>query len=414
MTSHVSPADDLLDRAVTAVRDRGAPDRPPAALLDRTVAAVDAAARAPRPWLATRLGRPLAAIAAAAALATAAAVMVAIVPPPGGGSAFAAMLDKVREMKSVRYRVTAHDVVNAGPADAISFIVIETPDGARIESEIGPRVTIFGPKHSVILDTQAKKLLMLPAAEDGPPLAVRPDLLAQFRDADGGLGEPIEGKQVGPVATRGYRVKKKRSGEGDAGVRSMRVYVDPATELPVYVEEDENAREGRLQTMIVLSDFEWGIEVDPQLLSLDPPPGYRHEKLDVPPRAPTSPPEAIAAGLRFYADRKNGSLPDTLEGFEATGALEQTVDERQKKAMVADVPTMLTRVQEVFGPWLGLMGALDGLEKQKIQIHYLGKGLKAGNGSTLVAWWKAEQPGRAIAIYDDFSVKEIDEPAAAE
>jgi hypothetical protein len=49
-----------------------------------------------------------------------------------------------------------------------------------------------------------------------------------------------------------------------------------------------------------------------------------------------------------------------------------------------------------------------------LQIHYLGKGLKAGNGSKLVAWWKAEQPGRAIAIYDDFSVKEIDEPAAAE
>jgi hypothetical protein len=45
-------------------------------------------------------------------------------------------------------------------------------------------------------------------------------------------------------------------------------------------------------------------------------------------------------------------------------------------------------------------------------VHYLGKGLKAGNGSTLVAWWKAEQPGRAIAIYDDFSWKEIDEPAA--
>jgi hypothetical protein len=30
----------------------------------------------------------------------------------------------------------------------------------------------------------------------------------------------------------------------------------------------------------------------------------------------------------------------------------------------------------------------------------------------LERWWKAERPGRAIAVYDDFSWKEIDEPAA--
>lgn len=91
----------------------------------------------------------------------------------------------------------------------------------------------------------------------------------------------------------------------------------------------------------------------------------------------------------------------------------QTMDKQNMASMVADVPTMLTRVHELFGPWLGLMGALEDLEKQNIKVHYLGKGLKAGDGSKIVAWWKAEKPGRAIAVYDDFSWKEIDEPTAA-
>ena len=273
MTSHDFPADDVLDRAVTTVRDRGAPDRPPAALLDCTVAAVDAAARARRPWPAKRLGRPLAAIAAAATLATAAAVMIAVGLPfgTGGGSVFAAMLDKVREMKSVRYRVTFYNVENAGPSRTTSSLMLETPDRQR--SEDGPRVEIFGREGSISLDLEAKTAITLPAEAHGPPSQVRPDLLDQFRDADGGLGEPIDGKQVG-----------------------------------------------------------WS--------------------------------------------------------------------------------TWVKTSHEVSEAWEQLREAVRDLENKKIQVHYLGKGLKAGDGSKMVAWWKAEQPGRAIAIYDDFRWREIDEPAA--
>jgi hypothetical protein len=414
MTSHVSPADDLLDRAVTAVRDRGAPDRPPAALLDRTVAAVDAAARAPRPWLATRLGRPLAAIAAAAALATAAAVMIAIVPPTGGGSAFAAMLDKVREVKSVRCKTTFLYPDGREPDVKYSGITTETAAGTRLE--MGPLVTIFGRDGTtMILNTATKTASTLSHEEGGAPRAPRPDLLAKFREVDGGPGEPIEGRQVGAVAAVGYRVKSRLDSESPA----MRVYVDPATSLPVLVEQDFHLPEGGvMQRMVhVYSDFEWDVEVDPSLVSLDPPAGYRREQVDVGvlrTAAPAGgPQEAIASGLQFYADRMDGALPVGLDDFAPMAALMQTIDPEQRKKLPAmAMQAQLEFIKQQLGPWFGLAEALGGLEKQKIQIHYLGKGLKAGNGSTLVAWWKAEQPGRAIAIYDDFSWKEIDEPAA--
>jgi outer membrane lipoprotein-sorting protein len=419
MTTQPAHAETVVDAAVAALRETVVSDRPSAALIDRTIAALHSHGNRPRlaaPGAAGRSSRTgwwRLGLAATVGLATALAFM--IVPGIGGrdgNAAFAAMLEKVREMKSVRYRVTVNGVDGDAPEDVISFVVTETTGGARCET--GSRVTIFSGVGLLILDTKAKTAVTVSAEEDGPPRAKRPDLLAQFREADGGLGEPVEDKQVGPVAARGYRVsKKKRRDDGEPG--SMRVYVDPATELPVRVEQEVRLSDDDKgqRAASVLSDFEWGVEVDPQLVSPDTPAGYRHEKLDIiPARAPISPPEAIAAGLRFYAERMKASLPDTLDGFEATRALDQTIYKQDKKAMVADVPTMLTRVHELVGPWLGLMGARDALEKQNIKVHYLGKGLKAGDATQIVAWWKAEKAGRAIAIYGDFSVREIDESAA--
>lgn len=418
MNNHAPIADDIVEQAVAALRATALDDRPPAALLHRTAAAVDAAARAPRPWLATRFGRPLAAIAAAAALATAAAVMITVVLPSGSGSgsAFAAMLDKVRAMKSVRYRIALPGAEEtAGPEKAHFFVTIETAEGARLEQ--GRLVSVFRRDGMLLLDTEGKTATTFSHDEAKDRQTQRPDLLGKFRRADGSWGEPIEGKQVGTVAARGYRVTKKWIGENDPEWVSMRVYVDPATELPVRVEQEVRLSddEQSQRFVSVLSDFEWDLEVEPALLSLDPPAGYRHEKSDQEAISPVSPPEAVAAGLRFYAEHLKGALPSGIDGFEPMFALQGAVfdDAARKEVLALDMGAKMKFVKQRLAPWFGLAQALDDLEKQKLKVRYLGKGLEAGDGSKIVAWWKAEKPGRAIAVYDDFSWKEIDEPAAA-
>lgn len=87
--------------------------------------------------------------------------------------------------------------------------------------------------------------------------------------ADGSWGEPIAGKQVGSVAARGYRVARKWIGANELRWVSMRVYVDPATDLPVRVEGDVRLSDDEKSEgfAAVLSDFEWDIEVDPALPS---------------------------------------------------------------------------------------------------------------------------------------------------
>jgi hypothetical protein len=401
--------------AGAALRATAPNERPPQALLTRTAARMDAAGRAPRPWLATRLGRPLVAITAAAALATTVAVMIAVVAPSGGNSAFAAVLDKIREMQSVRYRITA--VEGVAGAEKGHDVMIETAAGSRLEE--GSSVSVFRDDGMLFLDTVGKTAATFPpgAAEDRRQR--RPHLLEQFRQADGSWGEPIAGKQVGTVHARGYRLTKKWLGEGDQESVNMRVYVDPATDLPMRVENEVRLSDDDTghRMVYVLSDFEWGIEVDPAILSLEPPAGYRHKNVSLEAftrgRPETSPAEAIAAGLRFYAGHVEGSLPSSLGGVEPMLALQAGVlDETAKKEVVAlGMDAKLEFFLRLFGPWADMENACYELKNKNTSIHYLGKGLKAGDGSKIVAWWKVEKAGRAIAIYDDFSWKEIDEPA---
>ena len=76
------------------------------------------------------------------------------------------------------------------------------------------------------------------------------------------------------------------------------------------------------------------------------------------------------------------------------------------------MPAALAAIKDPFGPWFGTAHAIEDLENEKIEVHSLGEGLKAGDAMRIVAWWKGEKPGRAIAIYGVFSVREIDESAA--
>lgn len=422
MTTQPAHSETVVDAAVAALRETVVSDRPSAELIDRTIAALHSHGNRPRlvaTGAAGRSGRTgwwRLGLAATVGLATALAFM--IVPGIGGRdgtAAFAAMLEKVREMKSVRYRVTAPGVEQAaGTAQAPFFVTIETAEGARLE--MGPLVTVFGRDGILMLDTEGKSATTFSNDEAKDRKRQRPDVLGRFRQADGSWGEPIAGKRVGRVAARGYRVTKKWISENDPERVSMQVYVDPATELPVRVEQEVRLSDDDKSQRVasVLSDFEWDIEVDSALLSLDPPAGYRHEKSDDEATAVVSPPEAIAAGLRFYAEHLKGALPSGIDGIEPMFPLQGAVfdDAAGKELMALDMGAKMKFVKQRLAPWFGLAQALEDLEKQHINVHYLGKGLKAGDAAQIVAWWKAETAGRAIAIYGDFSVREIDESAA--
>jgi hypothetical protein len=248
------------------------------------------------------------------------------------------------------------------------------------------------------------------------------DFLGDLRAVE--QGARIEGRQVGGVAAIGYRVGKRDADV--AGVEckdrlftaGMRVYVDPATSLPVRAERDVSlVVDGeRRDGTVVMTDFEWNQVVDPALLAVAPPAGYR-VLAEVTSPGPL-PQEQIAAALRFYASQREGRLPDGIgaEGLERMHAeLLEKLPEQDREQLRDASATKLHKLAifwRQIGPILPLTTGL--LEVGEDKVHYLGKGMQAGDGSKMVAWWKAERPGRAIAIFDDFSWKEIAEPAAAE
>jgi hypothetical protein len=87
-------------------------------------------------------------------------------------------------------------------------------------------------------------------------------------------------------------------------------------------------------------------------------------------------------------------------------------DAARKELLALDMGAKMKFVKQRLAPWFDLAQALDDLEKQKSQVHYLGTGLKAGDATQIVAWWKADKAGRVIAIHGDLSVTEIDASAA--
>jgi RNA polymerase sigma factor (sigma-70 family) len=195
---------DLIRRRIRD-RRRTAPLDAAATLATPTASPADVAASGER---ADRLRLALAALPGRQAEVFTLAVIEAL------PRAAVATLEKVREMKSVRYRSALFDVEKVGVTEAAGTgdpfcLTIETADGVRLE--MGPLVTVFRRDGSLMLDTEGQRATTWSSEEGKDRQQERPDLLGQFRQADGSWGEPIEGKQVGTVAARGYRATKKHA-----------------------------------------------------------------------------------------------------------------------------------------------------------------------------------------------------------
>jgi hypothetical protein len=69
----------------------------------------------------------------------------------------------------------------------------------------------------------------------------------------------------------------------------VNVWVDPDTDLPVRMESSEKGENGAVTTQVVMHDFRFDEEVDPELFSFEPPVGYTVQEYGQPelPPAPT-------------------------------------------------------------------------------------------------------------------------------
>jgi len=276
MTSHEPALADgicpssLVDRAVLAVRETS-PSAPVPPDLVAAVANFDtpagfsvpqpAAEPAPRPSLLRLLLIAL----SVAVLVAAGAFMIS--PLDRQSVAFADVAYQIRKIKAVRCTIRVAGLRDDVPEQA----------GVHYESDTGICRTEY-PDAVLLTDPKAGRLLMLRPQEQvavESPLRPDPDhpaasgLIEAFRQ-EIGKARAAGRERIDGIDTQVFELTRGSSLET--------YWVDPTTRLPVRVEARTQVM-GR-DTTWTMDRFEWGVSLDPDLLSFGVPAGYRSTVFD--------------------------------------------------------------------------------------------------------------------------------------
>lgn len=126
--------------------------------------------------------------------------------------------------------------------------------------------------------------------------------LQQAQDADNGDVEFLGERQIDGINTNGYLLKEELGTE-------MTVWIDAENLLPVRIENDMSEIFGK-QMIMVMSDFEFNVELDDSLFSLQIPEGYTTRIMQM--DASESLEKDLIEMFGVWADATGGKFPSTL------------------------------------------------------------------------------------------------------
>ena len=210
------------------------------------------------------------------------------------------------------------------------------PSRERIETTTE---TVAGPIHMImILDLQAgkgvnqlpdQKLAFVMDLENGPkdqPQGTFEPLRQQFIKAQQSPDkdvQPLPERTIKGVIAQGFRFNNQGGFQTD-------VWAHPDTSRPVRV-ETTTLNEPVIK--VVMTDFEYGIELDESLFSLDPPEGYTVREMTVDMSKPET--QDLADTLRYCAENSDGLFPKKLRGQKGIeGVSGRVMGKRMKEIIV--------------------------------------------------------------------------------
>jgi outer membrane lipoprotein-sorting protein len=407
------PADDLVTRAVAATRQLPMPAGPSEAIQSHTLVALRAAAERPRATLFERINRmPWKFKAALVALAASLALVVAVLGVDSGASrAFADVVQAINNIRTATWKVATVLVKSAD--ETMSWTgtgMFLAPFHERMENESRGRTTVQivdGQQNkALILDPTEKTAVLinvtnLPTDRESPYGRTFEGLRETVRRAQEGKAanvEVLEGDAIDGRPARGYRLQ--------AGSVEVKIWADPATNLPVRVEQTYAV--GGTETRVVMSDFQVGMELDPSLFSLDVPEGYTVQQtaeIDMA-RGPIT---YLADVMKMVAEHNQGFFPDELRGERGIeGVMQRNFADPAIVEKYRNDPAgfrkLVTETSMKLGFVFGFLGAMS----ERHDWHYAGKGVKLGAPDAPIFWYRDHAESTTYhVLYADLSVKDV-------
>jgi outer membrane lipoprotein-sorting protein len=201
----------------------------------------------------------------AAVLAVIAIGALVATRPGNSGSAFAAMIDRINEIRTVRFDMRSEVKDANEDAHFLSTVTLAKP-WARFESTVDGqkmiRITNANDGKTLTLFENSKKA-KLGSSKGRPALS---DLVDKLRNLPKQGAEFLGKESAGGVEALKYRQETK----GDY----YTVWIDPATNLPVQMTIADALKPSATTTSATLSNFQWDVPVDQSQLTLEVPAGY--------------------------------------------------------------------------------------------------------------------------------------------
>lgn len=387
--------DDIVDRAAAALRDVAVPDGPSPELLADTLSAIRAAEQG-KPLNANSSRRRIftmrfiTKLAVAAVLVLFVGALVWTDSPWGSQAAFADVLEKVQQVKSVRFKVEATYMPPGATKPSTGHLtMLISGDRMRQEMPNGfTSVTDFKTGRVVALMAPQKKAIVM-RMENMPKQAKDMNLLQSFRAMTPDAGKSIGRKEINGRMLDGYLIEK----DG----RTTTVWADPKTRLPMRMEAKVDMPMAP-KSDVVMTDFQWDVPTDPAALSTDVPPGYDVQEMTVNAAKPTE--KELIESLRRLATANNGTFPDSFDFAGATKVMSKLKGGRPN----GQKPDKAT-VERVTRDAMSIVRGLAFVQRENgDDFHYAGKGVALGQAGRAIFWYRPAKSETYHVIDADLTV----------
>lgn len=182
------------------------------------------------------------------------------------------------------------------------------------------------------------------------------------------------------------------------GPQKVTVWADPQTKFPVRI---ETTMTGPPQVEIVMTNYEFNIDLDKSLFSVEIPEGYKATTTDVDASPPTE--AEFIASLRMCVKTNDGEFP---AGLDPAAVAKYAAVYVQKLGIDKDKGITSEQMKKVTRLGRGLRFALT--LPVESDAHYAGNGVEQGDTKRAVFWYKPTDAKKYRVIYADFSMKELD------
>ena len=325
---------------------------------------------------------PVTRIAAAAAV-----IIVAVVAfhYAGGPSiTFAEVIEPILTARTMIFDYVVGDEQTSPP-------VKDTVSGQRIR-----RVLSNVPTMAMIIDLDSSKMLVLDSAEK---TAAYVDITGDVQQVHQNFVQFL--RQVITKVKDNYQELGEQEIDGRKAVvfeakgpnEQIKIWADPQTAVPIRIEFSFG------QMSAVMKNFQINPPVDDSLVSMDVPDGYNLAKTDLDMTDLTE--EDFIESLRVWAKIvRDGTFPDEI-GSESA----------MKAVPVLGAKLTAMNISEEEGTQMGLSFGKGMMFHQMLlaqsQCHYAGQGVKLGDASKAIFWYKPQGSENWRVIYGDLTVKDV-------